>query len=63
MGRAKTKEECRKYIIEQAKNFLCRKQTIYVLGKNQKDVDYIYSLLITSSLRHCKFLKGGGIIS
>lgn len=59
MGRAKTKEECRKYIIEQAKNFLCRKQTIYVLGKNQKDVDYIYSLLITSSLRHCKFLKGG----
>lgn len=59
MGRAKTQEECRQFIIEQAKHLFQEKCTIYVIGQNQKEVEYIYSLLTTSSLSHCKFLRGG----
>lgn len=60
MGKARTKEECRRQIIKQAKNWLRKKRTIYVIGQRQNDVDYIYSLLENSSLKHCKFLRGGG---
>ncbi len=59
MGKARTKEECRRQIIKQAKNWLRKKRTIYVIGQRQNDVDYIYSLLENSSLKHCKFLRGG----
>lgn len=59
MGRARTKEECRQQIIKQAKGWLREKRTIYVIGQKQNDVDYIYSLLENSSLKHCKFLRGG----
>lgn len=58
MGKAKTKEECRQFIIEQAKHLFQEKCIIYVIGQNQKEVDYIYSLLTTSSLSYCKFLRG-----
>ncbi len=51
MGKARTKEECRRQIIKQAKNWLRKKRTIYVIGQRQNDVDYIYSLLENSSLK------------
>lgn len=60
MVKVKTKEECRQYIIDQAKRLLNKKCTIYVIGRMQKDIDYIYSLLKTSNLGYCRFLKGGG---
>ena len=60
MNRAKSKEECRKLIIKQATKWFREKRTIYVIGQKRVDVDYIYSLLMDSSLKHCKFLKGGG---
>lgn len=60
MGKAKTKEECRQFIVDQAKDFFREKRTIYVIGQNEKDVDYIYALLTAGSLKHCKFLRGGG---
>lgn len=60
MNRAKSKEECRELIIKQAKEWLREKRTIYVIGQKQEEVDYVYSLLANSSLKHCKFLRGGG---
>lgn len=60
MGKAKTKEECRQIIVEQAKDFFREKRTIYVIGQSEKNVNYIYDLLMASSLKHCKFLRGGG---
>lgn len=41
------------------KKLASQKRTIYVIGQRQNDVDYIYSLLENSSLKHCKFLRGG----
>lgn len=60
MGKDKTKEECRKLLIKQAAEWLREKRTIFVIGQNEKDVDYIYALLTAGSLKHCKFLRGGG---
>lgn len=42
MGKDKTKEECRKLLIKQAAEWLREKRTIFVIGQNEKDVDYIY---------------------
>lgn len=53
----KTKSECRKYIIEQAKKYFNQKREIYVIGQKQEDIDYIYRLLVNSSLSG-KFIKG-----
>lgn len=60
MGKAKTKEECRQFIVGRAKQLFNQKQIIYVIGQKSEDVDYIYSLLINSDLKQCKFLRGGG---